>query len=84
MQCYQESNFVSGLAQCAELCWQLRGLAGKRQVKGAKVALQHNIGIGGAVVVSLYKMGYPQKSRYSRTSQFGHLHKLGPSPFGRF
>ena len=23
---------ATGLAQCAELCWQLRGLAGKRQV----------------------------------------------------
>ncbi|GAB1288723.1 Sterol carrier protein 2 [Apodemus speciosus] len=32
-----------GLAQCAELCWQLRGEAGKRQVPGAKVALQHNL-----------------------------------------
>ena len=50
---------ATGLAQCCELCWQLRGQAGKRQVVGAKVALQHNIGLGGAVVVGLYKMGYP-------------------------
>jgi len=48
------------LAQCAELCWQLRGLAGKRQVPGAKLALQHNIGLGGAVVVGLYKLGFPE------------------------
>lgn len=48
-----------GLAQCAELCWQLRGEAGKRQVPGAKVALQHNLGLGGAVVVTLYRMGFP-------------------------
>lgn len=53
----------SGLAQCAELCWQLRGEAGKRQVPGAKVALQHNIGLGGAVVVTLYRMGFPQEER---------------------
>ena len=52
----------SGLAQCAELCWQLRGLADKRQVPGAKVALQHNIGLGGAVVVALYRMGFPQEA----------------------
>ncbi|XP_053740316.1 sterol carrier protein 2 isoform X2 [Synchiropus splendidus] len=49
---------ATGLAQCAELCWQLRGQAGRRQVPGAKVALQHNIGLGGAVVVTLYKMGF--------------------------
>ncbi|XP_069448015.1 sterol carrier protein 2 isoform X2 [Ovis canadensis] len=52
-----------GLAQCAELCWQLRGEAGKRQVPGAKVALQHNLGIGGAAVVTLYKMGFPEAAR---------------------
>jgi len=46
------------LAQCSELCWQLRNQAGRRQVPGAKLALQHNIGLGGAVVVGLYKMGF--------------------------
>jgi len=46
---------ATGLAQCAELTWQLRGKADKRQVDGAKVALQHNIGLGGAAVVSVYK-----------------------------
>ncbi|XP_056912126.1 sterol carrier protein 2 isoform X1 [Takifugu flavidus] len=51
---------ATGLAQCAELCWQLRGQAGRRQVGGAKVALQHNIGLGGAVVVALYRLGFPQ------------------------
>ncbi|XP_032152869.1 non-specific lipid-transfer protein isoform X2 [Sapajus apella] len=54
---------ATGLAQCAELCWQLRGEAGKRQVPGAKVALQHNLGLGGAVVVTLYKMGFPEAAR---------------------
>jgi sterol carrier protein 2 len=46
---------ATGLAQCAELNWQLRGLAEKRQVEGAKVAIQHNIGLGGAAVVAVYK-----------------------------
>ncbi|KAM4872131.1 sterol carrier protein 2 [Thomomys bottae] len=54
---------ATGLAQCAELCWQLRGEAGRRQVPAAKVALQHNLGLGGAVVVTLYRMGFPEAAR---------------------
>lgn len=50
---------ATGLAQCSELCWQLRNEAGKRQVTNAKLALQHNIGLGGAVVVGLYRLGFP-------------------------
>ena len=46
---------ATGLAQCAELVWQLRGTAGKRQVEGARVALQHNLGLGGACVVTMYQ-----------------------------
>jgi sterol carrier protein 2 len=46
---------ATGLAQCAELVWQLRGDAGVRQVEGARVGLQHNIGLGGCVVVGLYR-----------------------------
>jgi acetyl-CoA acetyltransferase len=46
---------ATGLAQCSELTWQLRGQADARQVPGAQVALQHNIGLGGACVVSIYK-----------------------------
>ncbi|KAM4641462.1 sterol carrier protein 2 [Discoglossus pictus] len=63
---------ATGLAQCAELCWQLRGKAERRQVPGAKLALQHNIGLGGAVVVTLYKMGFqdqaPSRIQMSPTS----------------
>jgi sterol carrier protein 2 len=46
---------ATGLAQCAELNWQLRGMADKRQVDGAKVGIQHNLGLGGAAVVSVYR-----------------------------
>jgi len=46
---------ATGLAQASELTWQLRGQADKRQVDGADVALQHNIGLGGAAVVTVYK-----------------------------
>ena len=45
---------ATGLAQCAELSWQLRGEAGPRQVDGARVALQHNAGLGGAGVITIY------------------------------
>ncbi|KAI5300670.1 hypothetical protein KEM56_002285, partial [Ascosphaera pollenicola] len=46
---------ATGLAQCAELVWHLRGWANNRLVPDTDVALQHNLGLGGAVVVTLYK-----------------------------
>ncbi|MEZ5509721.1 MAG: lipid-transfer protein [Gammaproteobacteria bacterium] len=46
---------ATGLAQCTELVWQLRGQAEKRQVDNARIALQHNLGLGGACVVTLYR-----------------------------
>ena len=46
---------ATGLAQCFELTQQLRGNAGKKQVDGAKTALQHNLGLGGACVTTLYQ-----------------------------
>jgi acetyl-CoA acyltransferase len=46
---------ATGLAQCAELTWQLRGAAGPRQVEGVTTALQHNLGLGSACVVTVYE-----------------------------
>lgn len=46
---------ATGLAQCVELTHHLRGTAGARQVEGARVALQHNLGVGGACVVTMYR-----------------------------
>jgi acetyl-CoA acetyltransferase len=46
---------ATGLAQCYELTHQLRGSAGERQVAGARTALQHNLGLGGAGVVTIYQ-----------------------------
>ncbi|MFC5430881.1 lipid-transfer protein [Paraburkholderia denitrificans] len=46
---------ATGLAQCTELVQQLRGTADKRQVANARLALQHNLGLGGACVVTLYE-----------------------------
>jgi len=46
---------ATGLAQCYELTHQLRGTAGDRQVEGARHGLQHNLGLGGACIVTLYE-----------------------------
>lgn len=60
---------ATGIAQCAELTWQLRGEADKRQVQNVKYALSHNIGLGGAAIVGIYTKGFPQASAtYNKTS----------------
>jgi acetyl-CoA acetyltransferase len=46
---------ATGLAQCYELTQQLRGSAEARQVENAKIALQHNLGLGGACVVTVFQ-----------------------------
>lgn len=53
---------ATGLAQCAELCWQLRGWANTRHVD-AKVALQHNLGLGGCVVINVFKRADGQRNK---------------------
>lgn len=45
---------ATGPAQCTELVWQLRGEAKERQIEGVIHALQHNPGLGGACVVTMY------------------------------
>lgn len=54
---------ATGLAQCTELVWQLRGQAGARQVDSAQLALQHNVGLGGAGVVTLLGVRSPGTGR---------------------
>jgi sterol carrier protein 2 len=73
---------ATGLAQCAELCWQVRGMADKRQVNDCKIALQHNLGLGGACVVAAYKKyksGYQAKFRPDQTADPAILEKLEAS-----
>ncbi|XP_034834874.1 sterol carrier protein 2 [Maniola hyperantus] len=53
---------ATGLAQCAELVWQLRGEAGDRQVPRARIGLQHNLGLGGAAVITMYRKGFTNAS----------------------
>lgn len=65
---------ATGFAQCAELCWQLRGIAAKRQVPNLKYALQHNLGLGGACVVGVYKKYNSAKS--AGTSELSEIEAL--------
>ncbi len=61
---------ATGLAQCAELTWQLRGWANNgRLVKDIDVALQHNLGLGGAVVVTVYKRADGRKNTDTSVQQ---------------
>jgi sterol carrier protein 2 len=71
---------ATGLAQCAELCWQLRGMADQRQVKNAQVALQHNLGLGGACVVTIYQKYNKEKGfKKGQTSDPDQLELLEKS-----
>lgn len=71
---------ASGIAQCAELVWHLRGWANNRLVDGTKVALQHNLGLGGAVVVTVYKRADGKTSQKVEDSEIGKWNKLGYNP----
>ncbi|RMZ83968.1 hypothetical protein DV737_g1333, partial [Chaetothyriales sp. CBS 132003] len=71
---------ATGLAQCAELCWQLRGWANNRLVKDIDVALQHNLGLGGAVVVTVYKRADGQKNSEVSDDEVKKLSGVGYNP----
>lgn len=71
---------ASGIAQCAELVWHLRGWANNRLVKGTTAALQHNLGLGGAVVVSVYKRADGKASEPVSSADVGRRNGLGYNP----
>ena len=74
---------ATGLAQCAELTWQLRGWANNgRLVKDIDVALQHNLGLGGAVVVTVYKRADGRKNTAASQTdaEIGKTSGLGYNP----
>lgn len=71
---------ATGLAQCAELSWQLRGWANNRLVDGAGVALQHNLGLGGAVVINVYKRADGNKSLAVSSDEVARKCWLGYNP----
>jgi sterol carrier protein 2 len=73
---------ATGLAQCAELVWQLRGWATNRLVKDADAALQHNLGLGGAAVCTVYKRSDGKKNTDKAISdeEVGRKTGLGYNP----
>ena len=71
---------ATGLAQCAELVWQLRGWANNRLVEDTKVALQHNLGLGGAAVVTVYKRPDGKSNAKVEDAQVGKVAGVGYNP----
>ena len=71
---------ATGIAQCAELVWQLRGWANNRLVKDTKVALQQNLGLGGAVVVTVYKRADGKLNLPVDSATVGKINHLGYNP----
>ncbi|KAG9228645.1 putative Non-specific lipid-transfer protein [Amylocarpus encephaloides] len=71
---------ASGIAQCAELVWHLRGWANNRLIKDTTVALQHNLGLGGAVVVTVYKRADGKENNEISSAEVGKKNKLGYNP----
>lgn len=71
---------ASGIAQCAELTWHLRGWANNRLIDGTNAALQHNLGLGGAVVVTVYKRADGQTAVKQTDEQVGQATGLGYNP----
>lgn len=71
---------ASGIAQCAELTWHLRGWANNRAVKGTNACMQHNLGLGGAVVVSVYKRADGKVAPSLSNEEIGKINGLGYNP----
>ena len=71
---------ATGLAQCAELVWHLRGWANNRLIAGTDAALQHNLGLGGAVVVTVYKRADGKVASPVSSDAVGKITGLGYNP----
>ena len=71
---------ATGIAQCAELVWHLRGWANNRAVEDTKYALQHNLGLGGAVVVTVYARPDGKAAPKIDSATIGKINKLGYNP----
>ena len=71
---------ATGLAQCAELVWHLRGWANNRLVNHTPYALQHNLGLGGAAIVTVYRRLDGKKATPLSDEQVGKLNGLGYNP----
>lgn len=71
---------ATGIAQCAELVWHLRGWANNRLIDGTSAALQHNLGLGGAVVVTVYKRTDGKVATAVPSDVVGKINGLGYNP----
>ena len=71
---------ATGIAQCAELNWHLRGWANNRNIEGTNVCLQHNLGLGGAVVVTVYKRADGKEAKNLSDEAIGKQNGLGYNP----
>jgi len=71
---------ATGLAQCAELVWHLRGWANNRAVPRTRAALAHNLGLGGAVVVSVYTRADGGEAPVVDSEAVGRINGLGYNP----
>ncbi|KAK8038842.1 Non-specific lipid-transfer protein [Apiospora rasikravindrae] len=71
---------ATGIAQCAELVWHLRGWANNRDFPHTKYALQHNLGLGGAVVVTVYSRPDRGEAPKLDSAAIGKINKLGYNP----
>ncbi|KAK3387508.1 thiolase-like protein [Podospora didyma] len=71
---------ATGIAQCAELVWHLRGWANNRNVPHTKVALQHNLGLGGAAVVTVYRRADGKEAPVVDSATVGKVNKQGYNP----
>lgn len=71
---------ATGLAQCAELVWHLRGWANTRLVTDTRVCLQHNLGLGGAAVVTVYKRADGKTNTPVSDDEVGRITGLGYNP----
>lgn len=71
---------ATGIAQCAELVWHLRGWANNRAVAGTRYCLQHNLGLGGAAVVSVYRRADGGEAPSLDSATVGRKNGLGYNP----
>jgi sterol carrier protein 2 len=71
---------ATGIAQCAELVWHLRGWANNRNVPKTRYALQHNLGLGGAVVVTVYSRPDRSEAPVVDSATVGKVTGLGYNP----
>lgn len=71
---------ATGLAQCAEIVWQLRGWANNRLVEGARAGLSHNVGMGGFGVVTVYKRADGKQNTVVDSVDVARLSGVGYNP----